>query len=401
MMCQYSFRRAYWILFLLGSNFMPCRVSEAAPVPKITAPKPKITTFRVTILKPTGDPVTAGSADNEFTFVAPGGIATIPVEAKIEPAKLVATFGDQIKWTFVSVPAGSVVTWNNPWPGEPTAGRGVTAVATLTGYPTTNAQFGLRTIKMEVIRNLKVLSTKTAKIELFFARDTVATGRSAPNWFFYWLNAIGGRANTDYGGASGIYGEAPGILRWSYGTGQDKTKVIIYDLAKTDDAGDACSAHGAKRTTGIDTFEDTVVHENHHTVQVANADAVVGVVPGGPWRFGWAWRQGGNHNHWRVGADGKPGIAGTDDDGNGTVDDLIFAGPGELGRGDDVNLSDTGDPTLNWPLAFGSLPPLCWAGGFAVEEPAYDAEPDSENARAAVDWADPGKQHRTLNDATD
>jgi hypothetical protein len=125
-------------------------------------------------------------------------------------------------------------------------------------------------------------------------------------------------------------------------------------------------------------------------------DAVVGIVPGTPWRFGWSWNQGGGHNHWRVGPDGKPGVAGVDDDGNGTIDDLVVGGPGELGRGDDINLTDTGDPALMWPLAFGSLPPLCWAGGLAIEEPAYEAEPDAEDAKKAVDWADPGKQHRTV-----
>ncbi|MBI5242864.1 MAG: hypothetical protein HY922_04160 [Elusimicrobia bacterium] len=149
-------------------------------------PKKTITVYTVSIAKPTGDPVAAGSANNEFTYASAGGVVLIPVEATVQPTRLATKVGDMIKWTLVSVPAGSALTWNNPWPGEATAGHGVTAVATLTGYPTSNSQFGPRTIKMEVIRNGKAIITKTANIELFFERDAIATGRAVPNWFFLW-----------------------------------------------------------------------------------------------------------------------------------------------------------------------------------------------------------------------
>jgi hypothetical protein len=43
------------------------------------------------------------------------------------------------------------------------------------------------------------------------------------------------------------------------------------------------------------------------------------------------------------------------------------------------------------------MPPLPWAGGLAVEDPAYNTEPDDENAQATKDWGNPGKQHKTLN----
>lgn len=375
----------------------------AAAVPPAVLTKRKFTIAKVEIAKPTGDPVTAGSADNEFTFMTAAGVATIPVEATITPTSLAASVGPTIKWTFVSLPAGTVLTWNNPWPGEATAGQGRTAIATLTGYPTNNSGFGLKTIKMEVLQGIRVIATKTANIELFFEKNMTATGRVAPNWFFYWLQAIGGRANTIYSGAGGgSFGDAPGMLNWSYGTAPDKTRLNIYDAAAVDDPGEACTTRGIRATTGIDTFEDTVVHENHHTIQIANADTALGITPGTPWRFGWSWNRGANNNHWRVGPDGKPGVSGVDDDGNGTVDDLIVTGRGELGRGDDIQLSDTGDPILNWPIAFGALPPLCWpgpAGGVAVERPAYEAEPDNEGGRAGQDWADPGKQHRTASAA--
>jgi hypothetical protein len=154
-----------------------------------------------------------------------------------------------------------------------------------------------------------------------------------------------------------------------------------------------------RATTGIDTFEDTVLHENHHTVQIAGADTMVTIAPGGPWRFGWSWNQGASHNHWTVGPDGRPGVATVDDDGDGTADNLLVTGPGELGRAgsDDVLLHVGG--AQQWPPALGAMPsnmpPNCWAGGSAIEDAAYDQEPDSEDARLGVDWAAPGKQHRT------
>src|SRR4051812_21343557 len=93
----------------------------------------RITT--VTIATPTGDPVNAGSADNEFTYMGTDGVATIPVQAMVTPASDAETIGDSIKWTIDAVPPGSTLSWNHPWPGEPAAGQGVNAVATLTGYP--------------------------------------------------------------------------------------------------------------------------------------------------------------------------------------------------------------------------------------------------------------------------
>ncbi len=350
---------------------------------------------KVTIEKPTGDPVAAGSADNEFTYAGAAGVATIPVRAKVEPASAAAELGDKIRWSLVSTPTGSALSWDATWPGDATKGKGVSTNAKLTGLPASNGQFGGRAVRMELVLDTGVAATETASIELFFERDTVTTGFTTPNWFRFWLEAMGGRANTAYGGAGANYGETPGMLFWSYGTARDKTRVDIFDLARTADSGDACSTGGKKATTGIDTFEDTLLHENHHTVQVATADAAVGVVPNTAWRFGWAWNVGANHNHWTLGPDGKPGAAGVDDDGDGTVDNQKLTGPGELGKGDDVDLTDTGDPILAWPKAFGALPPLCWPTGLAVEKPAYDKEPDNEDSRANVDWANPGKQHRT------
>ncbi|MBR3921546.1 MAG: hypothetical protein IKJ45_00390, partial [Kiritimatiellae bacterium] len=163
--------------------------------------------------------------------------------------------------------------------------------------------------------------------------------------------------------------------------------------AALEDDGDVWAAHGKRRTTGIDTFNDTYLHESHHVKQIAQADNVVGIVPATVWRFGWSWNVT-NHNHWAVGADCKPGVSSLDDDGNGYVDDMLVIGPGELGHGDD-QLLDAGMGE-DWPTAFGPMPPLPWAGGCAIEVPAYNCEHDNEGEYGLYDWGNPGKQHKTI-----
>lgn len=387
-----------------GSRTATVSVSCAA-CPSTVSAFAQAVAFDFAITKPIGDPALAPNADNEITFNGAAGVATVAVEATITPASATAEAGNLLRWSMVRRHGAFVVrdtgpgTTSNLWTTADATGKlglGLTNTLTMTGYPANNSDFGPWEIRLAVEQEGAGVHEETP-VELFFDRDQVATGRTDPNWFVYWLQAIGGRANTDYGGAGvGLFADTPGMINWSYGAAPDKTKIVVYDVARLNDAGDPCVVGGAVPTTGIDTFEDTVLHENHHTVQIANADAVVGTVPGTPWRFGWSWNQGLNHNHWTRGADGQPGAAGANDDGVGIADDFVVNGPGELGFPDDVDLTDIGDPLLLWPQAFGPLPALCWPVGLAIEEPAYEAEPDNEDARANVDWADPGKQHETL-----
>ena len=360
----------------------------------------KVYVVQVELVTPKGDPVAApknsGDGQNEFTFNnASPGVLTVNFKAKVTPNTVdLNKVKDKVFFTVANV--GSAPTWDGANPGgkSSVSGTDLVAKASFSGLPANNADFGIKNVELKFDGNV----IESPNVEVFFNRDaTNHPGGQAgsPNWFHYWLEAIGGRANTQYVAAlGGNFGETPGMLHWSYTVAQDKTRVDISDVAKTSDSGDACASGGKKMTTGIDTFEDTVLHENHHTVQVAAADAVVGIVAGSPWRYGWSWNQGA-HNHWSLGADGKPGVTGVDDDTDGTIDNYIVTGPGELGNGDDAVLHDMTAPAQEWPTAFGALPPLCWATGFAIEDAAYDKEPDNEDGRLAVDWGDPGKQHLT------
>ena len=353
--------------------------------------------LKVDLVTPAGDPVNSpvdsGDGQNEFTFSTNSpGVLTMNLKAQVTPSGVASLITDKVHFTVDSI-SGSTMAWDAANPGgKPTAsGDYLVATATFTGLPIDNTSFGSK------LAAVYCDSSKQDEepYEVFYPRDTAnhPGGQSgSPNWFHYWCQAISAN-NITYAAGSSLYGECPGMLHWSYLTSQDKDVVIVYDTAATEDPGDANADHGKKATTGIDTFEDTYLHEHYHTVQIDQADNVVGIVPNTPWRYGWSWNQSSSHNHWSKGADGQPGVAGTDDDTNGTTDDLIVSGPGELGNGDDVLL----DSGYSWPQAFGILPPTPWAGGGPIEDQAYNQEPDNENARASVDWGNPGKQHQTLN----
>ena len=153
-----------------------------------------------------------------------------------------------------------------------------------------NKEFGPRRVLVDVIDTDRTIVSLSATIQLFFERDAVAIGRSAPNWFYYWLEAIGGWANTYYeviytGPIVGdVYGKTPGMTDWKYSVPQDKKKIIVYDLAKTI-AESPCKYFQA---TGIDAFENWVLHESVHIEQIRLADIIVGILPGTPWRYGWS-----------------------------------------------------------------------------------------------------------------
>lgn len=354
---------------------------------------------KLELVTPDGDPINAavqaGDGQNEFTYNSDSpGVLAINFKARATPTSpaILNTIHDEVRFTVAAV-GGSTLAWDAANPGgvSSVTGADLTARLTFTGLPGNNADFGPKLATLEYGTARQDEST----LEVFYPKDaTNHPGGQAgsPNWFHYWGQALG-VADAIYSNARpDLYGEAPGMLHWSYTAAPDKVHVIIYDLAATVDAGDASADGGMRRTTGIDTFEDTYLHERHHTNQISRADAVVGIIPLSPWRFGWSWNEDA-HNHWGRGPDGQPGAAGVDDDGDGATDNLLTTGPGELGNGDDVLL----DRGHDWPQAFGLLPPLPWAGGGPIEDEAYNREPDNENQRAALDWGNPGKQHRTLN----
>lgn len=154
--------------------------------------------------------------------------------------------------------------------------------------------------------------------------------------------------------------------------------------------------------SGIDMFIGTVIHEKTHIEQILKADTLVASSGDDCFRYGWSWGQN-VHNHWEKGHDGGWGEAGVDDDGNGVVDDanaIPWGDTFEPGHGDDLSLvSPDWD---DWPAAW-QLPNAMFLMVHPIECEAINATNSEldENDYAEDDWANPGKQHQTLNDWRD
>jgi hypothetical protein len=366
---------------------------------------------------PKGSPVTAPNdtpntdGRNEFTYdAAAPGVLTIDLKVEVKPSGTAGLtghdgvkFSDRCKYVLPNI-AGSNFVWDpaNHGGKSNAVGEHLLAKATYTTLPGLNSEFGLKEAEFTCDSETDVLPQ--AEFEVFYMKNATNhpeigpyAGPRPPNWYYYWKNALG-YADIEYHGGGPLYGEAPGMLRWSYLVAPRKDVVYIYDLASMVDPGDPDADHGLRQTTGIDVFIDTVLHEKKHVVQIDLADTLVTMTAGTPWQHGWSWNQP-DHNHWSVGSDGLPGIGNVDDDGDSMVDNLTPSGAGELGFGDDGRLDDgTAD---RWPSSLGAKPPPPWAGGSAIEDQAYNVEPDDENAQAALDWGNPGKQHKTLNKYND
>jgi len=143
----------------------------------------------------------------------------------------------------------------------------------------------------------------------------------------------------------------------------------------------------------------TVIHEEKHVAQIAAADALMPASSGGDsFRYGWSWNQG-THNHWNKGADGQWGAATVDDDGNSIVDDAKPIPSFEPGNGDDSSLNMVySNGYNNWPSSWtlptpfpGTLSPI------ETEAVRHSDVTMNEHDYANRDWADPGKQHKTIN----
>jgi len=215
-------------------------------------------TFKVRITRPAGDPVGQPSAENEIILSGPDGAADFIVEAEIQPntGDVRAKVENLLRWRFVDrgdgslTPRGVTLTWDNSWPGEPTSGKGLTAKATLRGYPADNAEFGTRLIVLEVVKNGQIIeSTPPQPVEVFFKKADIAAGRTEPNWYFYWSQTNAGT----------------GSHRWQPGLDQSFTEfrdgqwvAIIQEAAGSTVGGTWNMARG------IDLFANVVRHELQH-----------------------------------------------------------------------------------------------------------------------------------------
>jgi len=359
--------------------------------------------YGATIQNPTGDPVNAPANTNQFTYSnATPGVLTIQCQATVLPNDPDATAcaNEHLRWT-ISAVGNSTLAWSVPDPGNAAQGKGTNTTATFTGLPPNNTDFGTKTVTLTI--DTGGVTPQTTTIEVFWpkaATNHPNPGQGAtPNWYFYWAQVIGNPAQIRYGGAGpGDFGMTLGMTDWTYAAVPDKTLVHIYDPAATSDIA-IPGLHGP--LSGIDLFENTVLHETEHTQQIARADPVVGIHAGTCWQFGWSWNTG-NHNHWQLAAGRVAGGGGI----------CTTAGPGTMGApgsGDTLLaaiIPAMGAGYVSWPAAWGPAPAGAAPGGgyignTPIEQQAYQQETSAENTRARQDWGDPGKNHQTLNQFDD
>jgi hypothetical protein len=361
-----------------------------------------VTVAEVRITNPTTapltDPAEAGGdnfSGNEFTYDnASPGVLDVYCRVTTDPdtATIQAELTDRIEFAGVVV-AGGTVAWS---PGDATKGTATydaghaywETVCTVTGLPAAFGDLGLHTTELKVKDPNKdtVFLTEQRAFEIFAMRDERnhpgAGAGTVPNWFFYWNQACGD-AHAVYHEVAGNYGVTPAMLYWSPTLAYSKTETWY---------GDGCTGSDTRRdgsgqtVTGIDLFANTVAHELWHVRQIQDADGVVGalIAPGTIWASGWAWNYG-SFNHWLLGLDGQPGVAGVDDDGDvpPRVDERDDASEVGFAGSDDAYQDADGD----------DLPNASEPGDVEAQAEQHETVPQDSNL--ASDWCAPGKQHAT------
>jgi hypothetical protein len=388
------------------------------------------------IMTPANAPLFSG---NEFTYsdAYPDGVLTVPVFIQIEPdtAQIRALFEDKIRTRVSAVDdshlAGTNVqlTWDHPFPGEPTAGKAMygdplpmplwQAKATFIKLPPDNDDFGRKTLTVDFLGTAGkiVCSPRIREYEIFFARDATnhpdlpgkldleyfsatdvdnaGRGNStrSQNWFFYWNRTSAGDPEARFDSnlqATGATGATPAVAYWE-GYAGPRARILVH-FENDSDLRDTINSTGTPKT-GIDRFADTILHEARHVKQVIEHNGLnphnVATASGA--KIGWSWCtihavviarnraniQAARYNHFQTGPDGKPGKAGFDDDSDGPIDefdlDEFIAGPDDTVTEDDIDLDPDGD---NW----GTVP--------TEPDPNQNADGDG----VTPEWDNPGWQ---------
>lgn len=334
-------------------------------------------------------------------------------------------------------PAGTDRRWNGI---DRDDGIGRMPRFTIEGMPATNDDFGRKTVRVQLLNpddSSQVLYETSQGIEVFwpllvdlggarndgnFAKNhpdpdlnsTAAgdhagqvprDGHRAPNWMSYWGQVVESqhgipRDHLRYMDTlvSGTWGATPSVYYFDDGYTGRHDRLLIGEIAQHTDA-DPDGPGPRQATTGIDTFRDTVIHENHHAIDqsvdftnqafgfgISGADLVTDnhwsfnlapplvlpVPPLGPGRI---------NNHFRDFNADMDFADAPDNNADGDTDDLL----------ENENMDRDGDDVPNWvDLAPGALGPGNDVGNFAL-----NAEDDVEHALAGMDWGNPGKRHKT------
>ena len=233
----------------------------------------------VEFISPAGDPVNtpvdAGTTPasipdgaNEFTFsTATSGVLTMKLKAKV-PGIGAMPAAEQAKFTFeVDTIGNSTFAWDaaNPGGKVTVSGDFLTAIATYTGLPQNNTDFGLKKARVKHSGN----NVGEAKFEVFYDAKAKNHPGGVPvhtNWFHYYKQNLGGGAygyNDNGHNNSGRSG--------SLSQGGDESIVIGPEAFDGDEYITTAIQNGRLRATGWSSttkyyanFCGVVAHERQH-----------------------------------------------------------------------------------------------------------------------------------------
>lgn len=361
--------------------------ASAAPSPP---PKTNITVSFVTPgVDPVGSPdATSGSlAQNQFTYSgARPGVLRIILRARVNPSGHADEALKRVRFTVDKIP-GSKLRWEHSAGGRATRVNGdlVETTATFTKLPKRNDHFGKKTATLL----FDGAAIETREYLVFFPRDVRnhPGKKRTPNWFYYWQQIAIDKAGVStpfrYGGPSGqMYGEVKGMTEWSYDRKRPARTIYLYDPVVTAD-----QQYGVGiLLSGVDHFIGTAIHEEKHTLQIVAANALVPRTR--CWRFGYSWNQP-TSNHWRSGhPEGKWGNPPID------ISRVNTRPPLQIGAGADIYIDHPA--WAMWPAVW-PLPVVL--APHPIEQEACDTADQhmvADHKYARDDWADPGKNHLTV-----
>ncbi|MBK6688971.1 MAG: PKD domain-containing protein [Deltaproteobacteria bacterium] len=365
-----------------------------------------------------------GRRNNEIVLSGIGN-KDVGLEAQVIPSSAAAAVGNRLLWQLVR-PAQQTVNITHQFTPQVTfANRGIGASPTLrfSTLPARHTDFGQYEVLLSLVEDGHTLAQQRAPIELYFEPKTVPTGRTVPNWFFYYTQifkdtlpfaerislSIQYQAVSSYPDTAGL---VPAMVEFQYSHTFFPRTIVLFDLAYSDN--DLTSTYCGKLErprSRLDLTFSTLVHEYTHVQQVFTCNQYLFTnIPSAWWVHpgfakGWSFNQEDHSNHYTLGPDLGPGRAGITDNRNAVIDaggptasgnllDLVGGGvTGELGRGDDVNLAPHGDDWCYTAALGGGLgPPPAPIPGSSLgplEVAACNAAlgPGAPNTPTNLDWA--------------
>ncbi|MBI5482789.1 MAG: hypothetical protein HY906_28295 [Deltaproteobacteria bacterium] len=251
------------------------------------------TTNSYKITRPSGDPVTSPTADNEFVFDdSKQGKLKIEFKATYQPYRYYRrTMARQTRWVVSPIGdshsggATTKLSWNRSWPGSPTEGRGepdkgrgVRAVATFAGLPASNSEFGLKTVqmywRMPDRTNYPQWQGTTANYEVFFSKNAynAPDPNRNPNWYYYWSQLVtpsilvANNSECNPPDAPITCPSRPDMIYVSGEKGDGRFREGNCYIEVFWGGGQIGMAPLTPTLKGIDQFVHTVVHESQHYV---------------------------------------------------------------------------------------------------------------------------------------